>query len=93
MLKSNRFDRATENEIQRFLEECESFSQEEALRSDVLVFYQTDAYSSHGTTISRSGEEPCRVIFPFQSMLRIEYRGHFFSVNAIDNRSSKRFDK
>jgi len=91
MLKTEEFNRTTENKIQRFLEECERFSGKDIPDCEVSIFFQKEGLDSTRTTGQIIGQGVSQAIFPCKFSFQINQGGRMYSVNAIDNRNISKF--
>ena len=91
MLKTKKFNRTTENKIQRFLEECERFSGKNIPDCEIFIFFQKEGLDSARITGQIIGQGVSQAIFPCQYTFHIKQNGKKFSVDAIDNRNLAKF--
>ena len=91
MLKEIEFNRTTENEIKRFLEECESFNAENMSDCTVYAFFQGKGLGAQRIVSGRHGDDLHQLIIPYNSLFKIVKNGKSFPVSVVDNRNIGKF--
>ena len=91
MLKTLEFNRTTENEIKRFLEECEGFNAKNMSDCAVYAFFQGKGLGTQRVMSGRHGDDLHQLILPYNSLFRIVKNGKSFLVGMVDNRNLGKF--
>jgi len=77
--------------VEKFLQECEWFREEEIGYCEIGSFFQRNNEKFFGITTSNKDGTVYKHAFPFVAMLRISSEKHTFNVRGIDNRYAKYF--
>ena len=93
MLKTLEFNRTAENEIQRFLEECESFNGKNMSDCAVYAFFQGKGLGAQRVLFGKPGDDLYQLIIPFDTIFRIVRNGESFPVSTVDNRNVGKFSQ